>query len=159
MQVEFPITTVKCPAADRRSAESQLRLSVLVTVIDLCWYVLTGVVGQAELARSSDSLAYSDTSGSMTRAVSGNECGLPAAVSAMMKVAVEAIGLKMFTVGWMPTPIVQLFPAGNVAGKFLNHWRTEGDVGGPIVSEGVARRPMAEARNRERRSPLVGESD
>ena len=118
MQVEVPVTTVKSPlpliaGVPKISCDFPL----FVTVIDTVLVLLTGVVGKVSLPELRP-LALKLASGSMTRAVSGNECGFPAAVSAIMKVAVEAIGLKMFTVGWMPTPIVQLFPAGNVAGSF-----------------------------------------
>ena len=58
----------------------------------------------------------SETCGSVTIAVISAECGLPAALSVMMSVAVEAVGLKISRWGRMPTPITQLFPAGNVPG-------------------------------------------
>ena len=40
-------------------------------------------------------LDESETCGSVTMAVIGAECGLPAALSVMVRVAVEAVGLKI----------------------------------------------------------------
>jgi hypothetical protein len=54
--------------------------------------------------------------GLMTVTLSGINCGLPAALSVMAMVAVEAVGLKIFTEAKRPTAIVQVFPAANVPG-------------------------------------------
>ena len=49
--------------------------------------------------------AESDACGSITRAVMEMDYVLPAALSVMVRVAVEAVGLKIFAVAKMPTPI------------------------------------------------------
>ena len=58
----------------------------------------------------------SEACGSVTMAVISADCGLPAALSVIVRVALEAVGLKISRKGRMPTPITQLFPAGNVPG-------------------------------------------
>jgi hypothetical protein len=58
-------------------------------------------------------VALNVASGSITVAVSGTVCGLPAAVSVMVSVAVEAVGLKMSATASKLKEIVQLFFAAN----------------------------------------------
>jgi hypothetical protein len=58
-------------------------------------------------------VALNVASGSITVAVSGTVCGLPAAVSVMVSVAVEAVGLKMSAMASKLKEIVQLFFAAN----------------------------------------------
>lgn len=48
-------------------------------------------------------------SGFITVALSGSCCGLPAALSVMMRVAVEAVGLKISATASKLSEIVQLF--------------------------------------------------
>jgi len=65
-------------------------------------------------------LALNVACGLITWAVSRTRCGLAAVLSVMVRVAVEAVGLKIFAVAKMPTKIGQLFPAGKTPGSFVN---------------------------------------
>ena len=55
--------------------------------------------------------------GLITVALKATDCGLPPVLSVMTRVAVESVGLKIFTLAAKPTAITQLRPAPNVPGR------------------------------------------
>jgi len=105
-----PDTVAKLPLIDTLILESVV-VPVFVTVTSFAALVVpVSCVPKLKLD------AESDACGLITRAVMEMDCGLPAALSVMVRVAVEAVGLKIFAVAKMPTPILQLLPGGSVAG-------------------------------------------
>jgi hypothetical protein len=108
--VPLPLTIAKLPLSVRVPRVSGV-FPVFVNVTVLAALVVpTFCVAKLRL------LALKLACGLMTVRLRGINCGLPAALSVIAMVAVEAVGLKIFAEAKKPTAIVQVFPASNVPG-------------------------------------------